>query len=240
MKLRWRRKQMNNPTSTGSSERKKTVASFSLLLFLIGSTISALLGLMVSPQQVWAAAPGTPNGGLAPAANFVTPDTTPTFSWNRIVGANAATQYRIQIDDDSNTFVAPILIEATVTQPSANPVSFTVPGNSAFSPGDYFWHVRAENNDGNSAYTSTRTLFVVDTVINSATDGNNNAVTGAGSTKSTSITFALSVTPTATIDHFVCTIDGGAEINPCVSPKQFTGLSSSSHVFTVAAVDSVG
>lgn len=176
---------MRAPPGTRLPPRKKFITSLLLSLISIISSIStvALLGLTISPQEAWAGVPNVPNGGLTPGNNFVTPDTTPTFSWNRIAApaANAATQYTIQIDDDSNTFAAPILIEANVPQPVANPVSFTVPGSSALSPGDYFWHVRAENNDGNSAYTSTRTLFVVNTVIDSATDGNNNAVTGGGS-----------------------------------------------------------
>jgi hypothetical protein len=79
-----------------------------------------------------------------------------------------------------------------------------------------------------------------DTSIDSAIDGENKAVTDGSSTTSDSITFTFSGTPASDIDHFVCSIEGVPEINPCVSPKLFYELGAKPHTLTVAAVDAVG
>ena len=60
----------------------------------------------------------------------------------------------------------------------------------------------------------------LDTMIDSAIDGNGNPVGNGGTTKSNSITFTFSGNPSEDVHHFVCTIlGGGGPINPCISPQ---------------------
>ena len=82
----------------------------------------------------------------------------------------------------------------------------------------------------------------LDTIIDSAIDGNNNPVLDGNTTSSNSITFTFSGNPSEDVDHFVCTRTGGGggTIDPCISPKEFTDLADGTYNFTVAAVDGVG
>ena len=80
----------------------------------------------------------------------------------------------------------------------------------------------------------------LDTIIDSAIDGNNNPVGRRNTTKSNSITFTFSGNPSEDVHHFVCTITGCGPINPCTSPQRFSGLADGNDNFTVAAVDGVG
>ena len=81
----------------------------------------------------------------------------------------------------------------------------------------------------------------LDTIIDSAIDGNSNPVGNGNTTKSNSITFTFSGNPSEDVDHFVCTITGGGgTIDPCISPKEFIDLADGTYNFTVAAVDGVG
>jgi Chitobiase/beta-hexosaminidase C-terminal domain/Bacterial Ig-like domain (group 3) len=148
---------MSKATREPELPGKKIVTSFLLLLILIGSTISSalLLGLTVSPQQAWAAVPNAPTG-LSPATGTFTSDQTPTFSWNRVLGANAATSYDLLVDNN-NDFGSPE-INVNVPQPGSNPVYHTPSTNLA--EGIYFWKVRGKNADGDGAFTTTRTLNI--------------------------------------------------------------------------------
>ena len=82
----------------------------------------------------------------------------------------------------------------------------------------------------------------LDTIIDSAIDGNNNPVLDGNTTSSNSITFTFSGNPSEDVDHFVCTITlgEGEIIDPCTSPQTFSGLADGTYTFTVAAVDGVG
>ena len=66
----------------------------------------------------------------------------------------------------------------------------------------------------------------LDTIIDSAIDGNNKPVGNGNTTSSDSINFTFSGNPSQDVDHFVCTITGGGgeTIDPCISPKEFTNL----------------
>ena len=152
-----------------------------------------------------------------------------TFSGSDNFGLHPTTPFECKLDAAAFTSAA-----------CSSPKDIT-----GLSEGSHTFQVRAVDAASNRDSTPASFTWTVDTtapntVLDSATDGNNNAVTDGGTTPSNSISFAFSGDPTSDTDHFVCTIDGGAEINPCVSPKQFNSLSSSSHTFTVAAVDAVG
>src|SRR5206468_2126357 len=89
---------------------------------------------------------------------------------------------------------------------------FTFP--NLLKDGTHTFRVLSEDKAGNRGSTPASFNWTVDTVppktsINSATDGNKSAVTNAGTTKSTSMTFAFSGNDTGGIgiDHFECSID---------------------------------
>ena len=71
-----------------------------------------------------------------------------------------------------------------------------------------------------ASWTWTVDTTALDTIIDSAIDGNNNPVLDGNTTSSNSITFTFSGNPSEDVDHFVCTITGGGTINPCISPKR--------------------
>jgi|GEM_PF-1823565 len=71
-----------------------------------------------------------------------------TFNWNAVLGA---TSYTFQLDTDQN-FSAPITIDQTVTTASYTVLNLPV--------GTYYWHVKANNSAGSSAYTTTRSVIV--------------------------------------------------------------------------------
>ena len=148
---------MVNPNNPGIPPVKKTIASFFFLLILIGSTISSALlwGLTIFPQQAWAAAPSQVLL-TSPTDGITTSDNTPTLSWNRITGSNAATSYNIQIDNDGTGFPSPTT--SSVPQPgSGGTVSFTP---STLALGTYAWRVQGVNADGAGTFSTPRTFIV--------------------------------------------------------------------------------
>ena len=113
--------------------------------------------------------------------------------------------------------------------------------------GTYNFTVAAVDGVGNkdptpASFTWTVDTTALDTIIDSAIDGNNNPVLDGNTTSSNSITFTFSGNPSEDVDHFVCTRTGGGggTIDPCISPKEFTDLADGTYNFTVAAVDGVG
>jgi Fn3 associated/Bacterial Ig-like domain len=113
--------------------------------------------LTINPQQAWAAPPTTPTG-LSPATGTTTTDQTPLFGWSRV---GPATLYRIQIDDTADTFPSPE-VDTTVPQPPGGAISFSP--STDLAEGTYFWHVRAENAEGVSVYTTAITIIINDIV----------------------------------------------------------------------------
>lgn len=87
-----------------------------------------------------------------PADGFVTNDTTPTFTWGTVAGAN---RYTVELSTESD--FDPLLIPAaTVTVGT-----YTVPAASAMTNGTYYWRVTALDAASNtSEATPTRALIV--------------------------------------------------------------------------------
>src|SRR4030095_340973 len=90
--------------------------------------------------------------------------------------------------------------------------------------GNHTFRVLSQDKVGNRGSSPASFNWTVDTVpptssINSATDGNKNAVANSRTTKSTSMTFAFSGNDTGGIgiDHFVCSTDN-SEYATCTSP----------------------
>jgi hypothetical protein len=77
------------------------------------------------------------------------------------------------------------------------------------------------------------------TNIDSATDGDNNAVPDGGTTPSSSITFTFS-SPDSDVAKFQCSIDGAEEWQDCTSPQTYPNLNDGSHIFAVIAIDNTG
>ncbi|MDP6958142.1 MAG: Ig-like domain-containing protein, partial [Planctomycetota bacterium] len=92
-------------------------------------------------------APGTPSLS-SPANGSYTNDTTPSFSWGGVSGANL---YQIQIDNNSN-FSSPVV--STTTSAAA----YT---SGTLSAGTYYWRVQARDAAGNwGSYSGSRTLYI--------------------------------------------------------------------------------
>src|SRR5437867_2691416 len=120
----------------------------------------------------------------------------------------------------------------------SSPVQF-----NSLKDGAHILQIRAEDNVRNIDPSSSSFTWNVDTTppatsINSATDGNKSAVTNAGTTKSTSMTFAFSGTDTGGVDHFECSIDN-SNFTICTSPIQFNSvnLGDGTHTFRVLSED---
>src|SRR5437867_3475607 len=120
----------------------------------------------------------------------------------------------------------------------SSPVQF-----NSLKDGAHILQIRAEDNVRNIDPSLSSFTWNVDTTppatsINSATDGNKSAVTNAGTTKSTSMTFAFSGTDTGGVDHFECSIDN-SNFTICTSPIQFTSvnLGDGTHTFKVLSED---
>ena len=78
-----------------------------------------------------------------------------------------------------------------------------------------------------------------ETIITSAVDGNGVAVGNAGSTSSSSITFAFTGTDNIGVAGFECSLDAAA-FSPCGSPTSFNGLTVGNRNFQVRAFDVSG
>ncbi len=89
---------------------------------------------------------------LSPYPNQFINDTTPTFDWQDISGAN---QYQLQVSNDSN-FTSPFLDE------TVNLSSYTVSNNNALAQGSYFWRVRVTLPAPPDPYSEIR-KFIIDT-----------------------------------------------------------------------------
>ena len=149
---------MSKATREPGLPGNKLVTSFLLSLVLIGSTISSalLLGLTIYPQQAWATAPAKVVL-TSPTDGTITNDDTPTFTWNRLTGANAPTSYKIQVDNSGSSFPSPE-VDQSVPQPSSGgSVSFTAP---TLALGTYTWRVQGINADGSGAFSDPRTVTI--------------------------------------------------------------------------------
>ena len=69
----------------------------------------------------------------SPADRAITPDTTPSFDWTKLSGADL---YHLQVDSDPD-FSSPVVDDQTLTQPQ-----YTVLDASPLPYGEYYWRVR--------------------------------------------------------------------------------------------------
>ena len=86
---------------------------------------------------------------LAPADGSTIQDTTPHFEWSPVDGASS---YRIQVDDNGG-FSSPEL-DATTSTPDYTPTS-------PLSLGTQYWHVRAVDPCGNSAWSQSWSVAII-------------------------------------------------------------------------------
>src|ERR1044071_5575414 len=113
--------------------------------------------------------------------------------------------------------------------------------------GNHTFRILSEDKAGNRGTSPASFNWTVDTVppktsINSATDGNKSAVANAGTTKSTSITFAFSGNDTGGIgiDHFECSTDNSNYVT-CTSPFTLPSLLKDGvHTFRLLSEDKAG
>src|SRR5206468_2619023 len=125
-----------------------------------------------------------------------------------------------------------------------SPLQFT---STNLGDGTHTLKILSDDKVGNKASAPSSFNWTVDTVppktsINSATDGNKSAVTNAGNTKSTSMTFAFSGNDTGGIgiDHFECSTDK-SDFVTCTSPFTLpNSMKDGSHTFRVLSEDKVG
>ena len=76
-----------------------------------------------------------------------------------------------------------------------------------------------------ASFTWTVDTTALDTIIDSAIDGNNNPVLDGNTTSSNSITFTFSGNPSEDVDHFVCTrTGGGVDYRSMYQSQEFTDL----------------
>ncbi|HEX6377789.1 MAG TPA: hypothetical protein VFZ60_01755, partial [Nitrososphaeraceae archaeon] len=121
---------------------------------------------------------------------------------------------------------------------------------SGLSDGAHILEVTSIDNSGIRDLTPTSFTWTVDTVppdtiIESATDGNN-TMTDGSSTESNSITFTFSGTDTSIeegeevgINHFECSLDGSS-FSTCTSPVQYDNISNGSHIVEIRTEDNAG
>jgi hypothetical protein len=122
---------------------------------------------------------------------------------------------------------------------------FTFP--SLLKDGAHTFRVLSEDKAGNRGSSPASFNWTVDTVpptstIDSATDGNKSTVTNAGTTKSTSMTFAFSGNDTGGIGiaHFVCSTDNSNFVT-CTSPFTLpNSLKDGAHTFRILSEDKAG
>ena len=102
-------------------------------------------------------APPTP-ALLTPVNNAGQSDTTPTFTWSPVVDAEGdAVTYEIQVDNN-NDFSSPVVLSPTATalaRATYTPTTTLTAGTT------YFWRVRSSDGIVSSAYSTSRTLFIV-------------------------------------------------------------------------------
>ena len=152
-----------------------------------------------------------------PAAGSRTNDSTPTFSFAAVPASEPNPAFVCSIDGGAAT-------------PCASPFTTT-----SLAEGAHTLSVAAVDFGGNVDASPATRSFTIDTVApNTTIDA---GPPNGGTTSDTTPTFGF--TSSEEGSTFRCSIDGGAFV-VCTSPLTTTALSSGSHTFTVAAVDSVG
>jgi hypothetical protein len=112
-------------------------------------------------------------------------------------------------------------------------------GNKDLSPASFTWNVNPDEQGTtvtNTTITTPMTTNIGDTMINSITDGSNNAITNETTTPSITIRFEFSSVNVENLDHFECSMDG-SDFVTCTSPFIFPILPEGKHVFMVRFVD---
>src|ERR1044071_9078954 len=111
-------------------------------------------------------------------------------------------------------------------------------GNKDLSPASFIWNVKPvqQGTNTNNNTTTPMSTSIGDTIINSITDGGNNAIANESKTPSSTIRFEFSSINVANLDHFECSMDG-SDFVTCTSPFIFPILPEGKHVFMVRFVD---
>ena len=102
---------------------------------------------------------------------------------------------------------------------------------SNLADGAHILEARSTDNSGNedqspASFTWTVDTVPPDTIISSASDGNNNTISNGSNTESTSIELTVSGTDTSIEEdeevgiHFECSLDGSS-FSTCTSPVQY-------------------
>ena len=84
-------------------------------------------------------------------------------------------------------------------------------GNKNLSPASFTWNVipvQQGTTVTNTTITTPMTTNIGDTMINSITDGSNNAITNETTTPSITIRFEFSSVNVENLNHFECSMDG--------------------------------
>ena len=121
---------------------------------------------------------------------------------------------------------------------------------SNLADGAHILEARSTDNAGNedkspASFTWTVDTVPPDTIISSASDGNNNTIANGSSTESSSIELTISGTDTSIEEdekvgiHFECSLDGSS-FSTCTSPVQYDNLGDGNHVVEIIAQDNSG
>ncbi len=90
--------------------------------------------------------------GIGPTRGYYT-DTTPTLTWNKVIWA---IKYKIQVSDTAN--FSHLLVDKLINAPT---LEYTLTAPEALGDGVYYWHVAAQDANGNlSGYSPTETFIV--------------------------------------------------------------------------------
>jgi hypothetical protein len=152
-------------------------------------------GMAVLLNSTGVAAPPTPTAPtLISPANASTPAQPVTLDWSDV---NAATSYRIQIDDSSN-FTTPLVVNQVVTASQ-----FTAPTLAARQ---HFWRVRGINSAGVSGPLSTVRQFTPQSPPSSPASLSSVAVSPSSVTGGNNATGTVSLTSAAPTGGFAVSL----------------------------------
>ncbi len=169
----------------------------------------------------------TDGNNNAVSNNGITKSNSIAFSFTASDNTGGSGTKSIECSLDNAAFVA-----------CSSPVSY-----SGLADSSHTLTVRVTDNAGNTA-TATWTWTVdtippIGTTINSATDGNNNAIPRGGTTNSPSIAFSFTASDNNGIKSIQCKLDTAAPAD-CTSPKTYSNIADGSHSFTVKVTDNAG
>ena len=161
-------------------------------------------------------------------ANFST-DKKPTFTYSTISGIN----FECRLYNQGSPAPA---FTACGTKNPAGQASFTP--TTDLTDGVKIFEVKATDGPEFDRVPLTRT-WTVDTTAPVISALNSPTITEGVVTTALDATFTWAVTEVGALDHFECTLDGGAP-EPCASGKTYSDLPFGSRTFAVRGVDKAG